>query len=208
MEQNYNATQGHELGWDDEIQEESSEFILLPGGDYRFTVEKVERARHPGSKKVPPCNKAIVTFRVCGSNGETALITEQYLLYSDLEWKLSELFASVGLKGKKEKVKMRWMEIIGKSGICEVYIDNYHKKTDKEGENTGYSNKIKKLYPSYDQPSLAAPAPSQPAIQSTTYATAPVPSATYFAQAQPVYAPQPNSYPAYPQQGNWKPGNF
>ena len=204
----YSQNAGHELGWDDEIQEESSGLILLPEGDYRFTVEKVERARHLGSAKVPPCNKAIVTFRVFGNNGETAWITEQYLLYSDFEWKLSAFFASIGLKGKEEKVKMRWMESIGKSGVCKVCIENYHKKTDQAGENTGYSNKIKKLYPSYDQPALSAPAPSQPAIPPTAYATAPVPSATDFAQAQPVYAPQPNRYPAYPQQGNWKPGNF
>lgn len=192
MEQNYNATQGHELDWDDEIQKENGEFILLPGGDYRFTIEKVERARHTGSAKVPPCNKAIVTFRVYSSNGETALITEQYLLYSDLEWKLSEFFASIGLKGKDEKVKMRWMEAIGKSGICEVYIDNYHKKTDKVGENTGYSNKIKKLYPSYNQPQLAAP--TQPQYQQPAY------TQPFYQQTQ-----QPNPQPV---QGGWKPGNF
>ena len=38
-EYNTNASaQGHELGWDDEIQQESS-FVLLPEDDYRYTVE-------------------------------------------------------------------------------------------------------------------------------------------------------------------------
>ena len=57
------SAQGRELGWEDEIQQESS-YILLPEGDYRFTVEKFDRARHDGSKKIPPCNKAIVFIRV------------------------------------------------------------------------------------------------------------------------------------------------
>lgn len=184
----YSQNAGHELGWEDEIQKEDSGFALLPEGDYRFTVEKVERARHAGSQKVPPCNKAIVTFRVFGNNGETALITEQYLLYSDFEWKLSAFFASIGLKGKEEKVKMRWMEAIGKSGVCKVYIDNYHKKTDKEGEKTGYSNKIKTLYPSYDQPQLTVP------VQQSAY-------------TPPSY-PQPQQTYTQPVQTGWKPGNF
>lgn len=70
----YNTTaNGHELGWDDEIQQESS-FILLPEGDYRFTVEKFDRARHAGSANIPPCNKAIVHFRVFSPDGSSVLL--------------------------------------------------------------------------------------------------------------------------------------
>ena len=43
-----NLQQDHELGWDDEIEKES-EFIILPAGDYNFTVGKVERGRFNGS---------------------------------------------------------------------------------------------------------------------------------------------------------------
>lgn len=68
--------QGHELGWDDEIQQESS-FILLPEGDYRFTVEKFDRARHAGSANIPPCNKAIVHFRVFSPDGSSVLRSGQ-----------------------------------------------------------------------------------------------------------------------------------
>ena len=39
-----------ELGWDDEIEKDSGEFILLPEGDYDFTVESFERSRHGGSE--------------------------------------------------------------------------------------------------------------------------------------------------------------
>lgn len=43
-----------EYGWEDEIVNEGGDFVLLPEGDYDFTVAKYERARHEGSAKVPP----------------------------------------------------------------------------------------------------------------------------------------------------------
>ena len=80
--ENYNTTaQGHEMGWDDEIQQESS-FILLPEGDYRFTVEKFDRARHNGSDKIPPCNKAILHFRVFSPDGSSVLLQENLFLHT------------------------------------------------------------------------------------------------------------------------------
>ena len=47
-----------ELGWDDEIEKDGPEFVLLPEGDYSFEVVGFERARHNGSEKLPACNKA------------------------------------------------------------------------------------------------------------------------------------------------------
>ena len=41
-----------ELNWDDTI-EKDNQFVLLPEGDYNFTVESFDRARHPGSEKIP-----------------------------------------------------------------------------------------------------------------------------------------------------------
>ena len=35
-----------ELGWDDEIEKDGPEFVLLPEGDYSFEVVGFERARH------------------------------------------------------------------------------------------------------------------------------------------------------------------
>ena len=45
MEQYNTNVQGRELDWNDEIEQESS-FVLLPEGNYRFKVEKFDRARH------------------------------------------------------------------------------------------------------------------------------------------------------------------
>lgn len=184
--ENYNTTaQGHELGWDDEIQQESS-FILLPEGDYRFTVEKFDRARHNGSDKIPPCNKAILHFRVFSPDGNSVLLQENLFLHTKMEWKLSEFFASIGMKQKGQAARMNWQEVNGKSGICHVKIRNY----DKKDGGIGQANQIEKWYPSYDQPQLAQSAPQQTC-------TAPQPT-----------SPQNSTQPWQSPQGGWNKGQF
>lgn len=151
MENQYIQNNGA-FGWDDEISEESS-FVLLPEGDYRFTIEKFEKQRYAGGDKIPACPKAVVTFSVFSPDGLNAIITENYLLHKKMEWKLSEFFASVGLKKKGEPVRMLWTpELYGKTGICKVIIHSYQ----KDGE-TRQINRIDKLYPSYEQPTVSAP---------------------------------------------------
>lgn len=154
---NYNAQNDGAFGWDDVIKEESG-FVLLPAGNYRFTIKEFSKARYTGGDKIPACNKAVVVFEVCDSNGRSAEITENFLLHQKMEWKLSEFFASIGLKKKNEPVRMLWSsELIGKTGVCKINIHNYQ----KDGENRQI-NRIEKLYPSYDQPAVS----SQPVSQS------------------------------------------
>lgn len=149
-----------EYGWEDEINNEGGEYILLPEGDYDFTVLKVERTRHGGSEKVPPCNMAKVTFTVWGAEDKTE-ITENYFLCNKFEWKLSQLFLAVGLKKRGEPLRMNWSALTGKKGKCHVYINNYKKKDGSDGQ----SNKIKKLY-AYDENVTAV----QPSSRDTGFA--------------------------------------
>ena len=134
-----------EYGWEDEISDEGSEFVLLPEGDYDFTVSKIERGRHPGSEKLPPCNKAIVTLTVFGES-DSIDITENLMLCNKMEWKLSQFFLSLGMKKHGEPLRMNWTGAVGKKGKCHVYVDNYKNKNGEERQ----SNKIKKYY-AYDE---------------------------------------------------------
>lgn len=43
---NENNVAGRELGWDDEISVESTNFTVLQPGEYEFTVTNFERSRH------------------------------------------------------------------------------------------------------------------------------------------------------------------
>lgn len=130
-----------ELGWDDEIENDSPEFIILPEGDYEFVVTKFERGRHNGSEKLPPCNKAILTLQIVGKEG-VALITHNLFLHSKCEGMLCAFFTAIGQRKHGEKLKMNWNNVIGASGRLKLGIRTW---TGNDGtEKT--SNDVKKFY--------------------------------------------------------------
>lgn len=127
---------GRELDWDDNI-EKDSDYVVLPEGDYEFVVESVERARHPGSDKLPPCNKAIVKLRIDSQYG-TAIINHNLFLHTNMEGMLSAFFTAIGQKKKGEKLKMNWGSVPGSTGRVHVKPKQY---------NGNEYNDIKKFYP-------------------------------------------------------------
>lgn len=131
---------GKPLDWDDEIEKESS-FVELPPGDYDFVIDHIEKGMHNGSDKIPACKKVTVYFNILSADGQTAQIRQDYILWSTLEWKISELFLGVGLKKQGERVRMVWESLAGCTGRCEVTLDQ-----DKKDPSKKY-NHIKKLYP-------------------------------------------------------------
>ncbi|WP_294471470.1 DUF669 domain-containing protein [uncultured Ruminococcus sp.] len=189
-----------EYGWEDMISDEGKEFVLLPEGDYDFTVSKIERARHAGSEKMPPCNMAKVTVTVWGKEDKIE-ITENLFLCNKMEWKLSQFFLSIGLKKHGEPLKMNWAAAQGRSGKCHVYVDTYKKKDGSEGK----SNKIRKFH-AYDD-NVQTVSPQANAQQG--YNTQPqggYPQQGY-SQPQQGYS-QPQNYNAPPVNGGWKAGSF
>lgn len=71
------------MDWDSAIESDGSQFIVLPEGDYAFTVTGFERGRYPGSAKLPPCNKASLTLTVELPDGQTATCKEDLMVYRD-----------------------------------------------------------------------------------------------------------------------------
>ena len=130
-----------EFGWDDEIEKDSDEWVLLPEGDYDFTVTAFERGRHQGSDKLPPCNKAILTLKVEGTEGTTTIVHNLFL-HSKTEGMLSAFFCAIGQKKHGEKLRMNWQNVIGSKGRCKVYVDEW---TGRDGDKK-QSNKIKRFY--------------------------------------------------------------
>ena len=103
------------LEWNDSIENDGQEFILLPEGDYNYTVIDFERGRFNGSAKIPATNKAIITVQVQTKEG-IATVKFDLILYRSLEWRLSGFFRSIGQKKHGEKLQMDWTKIIGKKG--------------------------------------------------------------------------------------------
>ena len=127
-----------ELGWNDTIMKDADEYIILPAGDYDFVVESLERGRHEGSEKLPPCNKAILNLRVYTPDGEKVTIKHNLFLHTRTEPMVSSFFSSIGQKKKNQPLSMNWNTVPGSSGRCKI--------TPKEYNGNTY-NEIKKFYP-------------------------------------------------------------
>ena len=182
-----------ELGWDDQIERES-DFILAPAGDYDFVVTGFERARHEGSPKLPPCNKAVVSIQINTPEGDVT-IKHNLFLHTKTEGMLSAFFIGIGQKKHGEPLRMNWNNVIGARGKCKVGIREY--KGD-DGEIRQF-NEIKKFY----EPPEPAPTPqyqNQFMPQSTQYTNYP---------NQPAQQ-QYQTTPQTPAQGGgvWTPGSF
>lgn len=117
------------MGWDDVIENDGQEFVVLPEGDYTFTVSNFERGRFPGSAKIPPCNKATLTLNIDNDQG-VATARVDLILYRTLEWKIASFFRCIGQKKHGEKVVMDWNKVVGARGRAHIRPRDY---TDKNG---------------------------------------------------------------------------
>ena len=131
---------GRELDWNDTITNDGNDFEPIPEGDYDFTIDFWDRGRSKGEGKLPPCNMATVSFIVHAKERDVT-IKENFLLHTKLEWKLSELFRSVGLKKEGEPLRMNWQALPGMTGRCRVKQEPGTKDPSK------IFNRIDKLYP-------------------------------------------------------------
>jgi len=133
------------LDWDDQIEDDSPEFIILPPGDYDFEVTDFERGRHQGSDNLPPCNKAIVYLRIEGKEGATT-IKHQLFLHTKTEGLLCAFFTAIGHRKKGEQITMNWDKVVGSKGRAKIGI---RKWTNKDGETFEF-NEVKRFYESED----------------------------------------------------------
>ena len=131
-----------ELGWDDEIQKDGGEFIILPAGDYDFTVTKFERGRFAGSDKMPPCNQAKLELTVHSPEHGDVIVFHNLFLHTKTEGLLSNFFAGIGQKKKGEKVKMNWTTVVGSKGRLKLEINKFKGNDGNEKTN----NQVKTFY--------------------------------------------------------------
>ena len=130
-----------ELGWDDPIENDGNEFITLPDGDYDFEIIEFERGRHPGSEKLPPCNKAVVSLKIESPEG-TVILKHNLFLHTKTEGMLCAFFTGIGQRKKGERVTMNWNQVVGSKGRCKIASRKW--KNDEGKELT--FNDVKKFY--------------------------------------------------------------
>lgn len=171
---NVNQEMDRVLDWGDTIEKES-EFIVLPEGDYNFTVTKFERARFGGSEKMPACPQAKLDLTIHSAEHGDVVVFHNLLLHSKTEGLLSAFFIGIGQKEKGQSVKMDWSKVIGAQGRLKLKVNEY---TTNSGEKRT-NNQVAKFYdpreggrvqapvqnqqPSYQPPQTPPPAPNQEA---------------------------------------------
>ena len=131
-----------ELGWNDAIENDGPNFVLLPEGDYDFMVEKFERGRHNGSDKLPPCNKATVYLKINAPDGEVTTIKHNLFLHTKCEGLLCAFFTAIGQRKHGERISMNWSKVTGAHGRAKVGVYKWTGNDGKEHE----SNDIKRFY--------------------------------------------------------------
>ncbi|MGG0757906.1 hypothetical protein, partial [Brevibacillus laterosporus] len=145
-----------ELSWDDEIQKDGGEFILLPAGDYNFTVTKFERGRFAGSEKMPACNQAKLELKIHSPEHGDVVIFHNLFLHTKTEGLLSNFFAGIGQKKKGEKLRMNWHMVVGSKGRLKLEVRNY----THNGEERS-NNQVKNFYPYDELPGATGQQPPQ-----------------------------------------------
>ena len=134
-------TTGYALDYEGEIEKDGTGFTLVAAGDYSFTVRSFERAQFPGSKKIPACKKVVVTLELNTDQGRVPVTTD-FILWSSLEWKLSQFFRSIGMKKHGEKIRLDWQGAIGRTGTAYVKVRDW---VGNDGQ-THQSNEIDRFY--------------------------------------------------------------
>ena len=111
---------GETFDWDSTINGDTQPNTLFPEGDYRFKVIDFNRGRFPGSEKLPPAPKAILTLRLTKDDGTSKDIKTDLILAKSLEWKISSYFRSIGQKEKGKEFRMDWNAVIGAEGRAHI----------------------------------------------------------------------------------------
>jgi len=122
------------MDWNDTLESDGQKFIVLPEGDYAFTVTGFERGHFPGSAKIPPCNKATLTVRIDNDLG-AATARFDLILYRTMEWKIAAFFRCIGQKKKGEKMTPDWNQVLGARGWAHFKPRTYTKNSQERQVN-------------------------------------------------------------------------
>lgn len=114
-----------ELSWDDSIENDGPEFVLLPEGEYPFRVEGLERKRYPGGAKLPTCPMAELKILVMGPDNKQAMVNHRLYLHTRTEGLLCSFFTSIGQRKHGQKLTPNWSRVVGAEGRCKLGTREY-----------------------------------------------------------------------------------
>ena len=116
--------------WDDEIENDGEDFVLLPPGTYSFTVTDFERAYYNGSEKAPACNMAKLVLRCEGEDGSMGNVRDTLFLTAKNEWRLCQFFTAIGQRKHGERLRPQWNKVLGSTGLVNITYDKRNTNDD------------------------------------------------------------------------------
>lgn len=131
------------LNWGDSFVAQENEFVVLPEGEYQFTVTGFERKNYDGnSDKIPNGTPyAELSLEFTGNEGKTT-VTERLYLLKRLSWKLTEFFGSIGQNPVNgQAFNPNWNTVLGSTGKAELVVNSYKNKDGQDRQN----NRVKKF---------------------------------------------------------------
>lgn len=149
MNDNYEIDK--ELDWGDSIENDSPDFILLPEGEYDFTVDHFDRERHNGSEKLPPCNKAVIYLRIDTPQGP-AMVRHNLFLHKRTEGMLCAFFTAIGQRKHGQRIQMNWAAVPGSHGRAKIGVREYNGKQYNEVKKFLEPAQTATKTPSFQQP--------------------------------------------------------
>lgn len=124
------------FNFDTPIMAEEREFVLLPEGEYPFQITDIEkRFYEPGpNSKLPPCPEVVATLTIDGGSLGSTKVKMRLFYHSSTQWRVSNLFVSVGLAKTGEQFTPNPDPLLGKTGRCHVKQRTYQKNDGTEGK--------------------------------------------------------------------------
>lgn len=137
------ATNNGAIGWDDEVSEadagnmEQDEFVCLPPGTYKATINKIERGNFAGSTKMSACPMMKIGCIVDGGDKGRSYITTRFYMHTKTLWRIFEFLEAVGVrkKGDSTAARVPWSKVEkGMTCLVKVKIHTYQDNKDNEVE--------------------------------------------------------------------------
>lgn len=133
------------------LELDDNSFVVLPDGDYHFTVESHEIG-YSSSDKLPPNTQQIVCYLEIpfNKNGEiiTAKVRNSLNVYKKALFAIRQFVECIGMVPEKGKSAVDMDKIDGKTGICAL--------TTIEGKNGNEYNQVQRFYPPSKAPAVTA----------------------------------------------------
>lgn len=122
-----------------EFEIEEQEYVLLPPGEYTFTVDKAEYGDYNGSDKIPPCGMVTVNIHVDTDKGR-AFLKNNFYICKEASGLIAAFFKSIGMiKDGQKTFKPDWDGIKGMTGLVRT--------SQREYKGEMYNNADKFLAP-------------------------------------------------------------